>query len=210
LGSTDSSRLRKHDNLRRHEVEARYNDNYRQLFNEHVTEVASRFDINESIQHYSNQVGSSVWSSTEQTVFFAALERLGKDDIPGIAGAIGTKTETEAREFLILLQDAAIKQGDTKLTLRDIPAAIEVGSACDQQLDQAGDALAWYQERFEATQEQQRYGKYWLITGSVADEVEDAINGVARPRSASTPHDREPPRIGSGVAGYVFSTIHIQ
>ena len=201
LASSDSSRRRKHEVLRRYEVEDRYNDDYRCLFNEHVTLAASRFEVGESVQHYNNQVASSVWSSQEQTTFFAALERLGKDDTPGIARAVGTKTEAEVRAFLVVLQDAATKQGNARLTLRDVPAAVDVASECDQQLEQAADALAWYQEKLEATLEQERYGDYWLITPRIAEHIEDAINGVVRPMAPSTPQESDLKRFGSGVAG---------
>jgi hypothetical protein len=209
LGSLDldAAGLRKHDLLRRREVEANYNDDYRVFFNREVIQAATRFELSETALHYTKQVGSSTWSGTEQAAFFASLERLGKDDLPGIAGAIGTKSESEARDFLLLIQDAAAKQGDAKVTLRDIPAAIEVGPACDQKLEDAGDALAWYQETFEAAQEQERFGEYWLITPSIAEDIEDALNGnsiaptPSRPASASG--EREPSRYGKGVAGYV-------
>jgi RNA polymerase I-specific transcription initiation factor RRN5 len=140
-----------------------------------------------------------VWSTRELDVFFAALERLGRDDTPGIAGAIGTKSAAETRDFLLTLQDAAVERGDTRLALRDIPAALQVGSECDGQLEHAADALAWYQERLEATLEQERYGDYWLITPQIADELDDAINGIVRPRSASTPHISQPKETNSGL-----------
>jgi RNA polymerase I-specific transcription initiation factor RRN5 len=194
-----SRRSRRHKELRRSDVEDRYNDDYRLLFNEHVARAASRFDVNESARRSSIQIGSSVWSTKEQDVFFAALERLGRDDTPGIAGAIGTKSEAETRDFLLTLQDAAVERGDTRLTLRDIPAAIQLGSECDRQLEHAADALAWYQERLEASLEQERYGDYWLITPPIADELDDAINGVVPPRSVSTPHISQPNEVGSGV-----------
>jgi RNA polymerase I-specific transcription initiation factor RRN5 len=195
------SQLRKHDVLRRHDVEANYNDAYRLLFNEHVTHAASRFDVSAAVQHYSKQVGSVLWSATEQAVFFAALERLGQDDVAGIARAVGSKTVAETRDFLTRLQDAAAAQGDAKLTLRDIPAAVEIGHACNQQLDRAGDALAWYQERLEASQEQERYGDYWLITPSIAEEIEAAVNGVPRSRPASEVVEARPNKSGFGIAG---------
>jgi RNA polymerase I-specific transcription initiation factor RRN5 len=180
----------------------------RKLFNDHVTGAASHPDVNESVQHYSTQIGSSLWSSTEQARFFVALERLGKDDLPGIARAIETKTTIETRAFLDLLHDAASKQGDTKLTLRDIPAAVDVGHACSQQLDDAAEALAWYQEKLEASQEQERYGDLWLITPSIAEDIEHAVNGVTRPpTSASSILEREPKRHGNGVNGYVYLAL---
>jgi RNA polymerase I-specific transcription initiation factor RRN5 len=201
LGSSlDPAQLRKHDVLRRQDVEASYSDAYRLLFNEHVEQTATRFDVNTSVQHYSKYIGSTLWSSKEQAVFFAALERLTRNDVAGIARAIGTKTEAETRDFLVLLQDAAASQGDANLTLRDIPAAVQVGHECSQQLDRAGESLAWYQERFEAFQEQERYGDYWLITPPIADEVEAAISGVQPSRPTSEAHEVNPKRIGPGIA----------
>lgn len=197
LGSIDPSRTRKYD------VEGRYNDGYRVLVNQETSRAASRFEVDDSVQHYSNQVGTSQWSSTEQAALFAALERLGRHDSAAISRAIGTKSEPEVRDFLLLLQDAASKHGHVKLTLRDIPAAIEIGQDCEQRLDEAGDALAWYQERFEATQEQQRYGDYWLITPQIADTIEHAIDPITRPSSPSTPQVAEFERTGPGIAGYV-------
>jgi hypothetical protein len=202
LGSVlDPAQIRKHDVLRRHDIEASYNDAYRLLFNEHVTQAASRFHVGASVQHYSKQVGSVRWSATEQAVFFAALERLGRDDIAGIAKAIGTKTAAETRDFLVLLHDAAAAHGDAKLTLRDIPAAVDIGRACGEQLDRAGDALAWYQERLEASQEQERYGDYWLITPPIAEDIEAAINGMSRSRPASEVLEARPKKSGFGIVG---------
>jgi RNA polymerase I-specific transcription initiation factor RRN5 len=211
LRSTDSSRFRNHKVLRKPELEAKYNDNYRLLFNDQVAQATARFDVDvakEEEQGFSKHVGSSVWLSQEQAVFFAALERLGPDDTPGIACAIRTKTAVEVRAFLVLLQDAATKQGDANLTLRDIPAAIEVGDSCHQELEEAGDALAWYQERQEALQEQERYGEHWLITPSIAQEIEDAYSGFIHLRAASAIQEDEPKEFGSGVAGYVHAFAH--
>ncbi|KAH7072222.1 hypothetical protein BKA63DRAFT_447194, partial [Paraphoma chrysanthemicola] len=200
LYSTNSS-TRKHESHRRPDLEAKYNDEYRLLYNEYVATAASRFVTDTSLQHYANQVGSSVWSSHEQDVFFAALERLGKDDLPGIATAVATKTEPETREFLLLLQDAAAKQHSTHVTFRDIPAAIELGDECGRQLEEAGDALAWYQEKLEAVQEQQRYGSYWLITSRIAEDIEDAVAGVDPPRDASAPLISESEGSSRGIVG---------
>lgn len=195
-----TSHSRKHDTQRRPSLEETYNDNYRLLYNEHVASAASRFEVDASL-HYSKQVGASVWSSKEQATFFAALERLGKDDLPGIAAAITTKTVAEARDFILLLQDAAAKQGTAQVTLRDIPAAIELDRECCQRLEEAGDALAWYQEKLDAAQEEERYGKYWLITPQIAEEIEHAVAGPDRPRTASTPPASISEHPGRGTVG---------
>lgn len=193
-------RYRSHKQLRRHDVESNYNDDYRLLFNEQVEAAASRFEIATDVRDNATQIGSSFWTPDEKAVFFAALERLGRDDLPGIAGAIGTKSEFEARAFLLTLQSAADDRGDTRLTLRDVPAAIELSGECSEHLERVADALAWYQERHEASLEQERYGEYWLITPQIADDIDDAINGEVRPRSVSTASELEPRRPRSGIA----------
>jgi RNA polymerase I-specific transcription initiation factor RRN5 len=166
-------------NSKRHH-DGQYNDAYRSLFNENITAAANRFDLTDPFFHDSShpingQFGASIWSSKEKSMFYAALERLGKDDVPGIAEAIGSKSIPETRELLLVLRDASIKHGEMRLTLRDIPAAAEVSAQCNERLELAGDALAWYQERFEAKQEQERFGDHWLITPEIAEKVEDAV-----------------------------------
>jgi RNA polymerase I-specific transcription initiation factor RRN5 len=194
--------------IRKYHLEGKYNDAYRLLFNEDVTRAAARFETDsESFQYYSQQIGASHWSAREQAVFFAALERLGRDDIPGIAGAIGTKSIPETQELLLLLHDAASRQGDAKLTLCDVPAAIDVGEECNEQLDLAGEALAWFQEVFEAGQERERFGDYWLITPAVAEEIESA-HDTSRSRASTSPPVSEPEpsrRGGRVVVGYTRS-----
>jgi RNA polymerase I-specific transcription initiation factor RRN5 len=192
--------------VRKSYLQGKYNDAYRVLYNDDVNRAATRFESSaEEHQHYTTQIGASIWSAEEQTAFFAALGRLGRDDLPGIAGAIGTKSIPETQELLLLLHDAATKQGDAKVTLRNIPAAVDVSSECTEQLDVAGEALAWYQEVFEANQEKERFGDYWLITPAIAEKIEDALN-PAQPRAITSPIASEPEtrrRGGRVIVGYV-------
>jgi RNA polymerase I-specific transcription initiation factor RRN5 len=179
------------------------------LYNEDVERAATRFDTSaEGHQYSKRQIGASTWLAREQATFFAALARLGGDDVPGIAGAIGTKSIPETQELLLLLQDAATKQGDAKVTLRDIPAAIEVGDECNEQLELAGEALAWYQETFEANEEKVRFGDYWLITPDIAGKIEGALT-PGRPRATTSPIASEADRRQRGgrvILGYVYAT----
>jgi hypothetical protein len=168
-------------------LQRRYNDGYRVLFNENVDNAATRFEIDHAFRPPRSQIGTSTWSSEEKSVFFAALQKLGNKDIPGISKAIGTKSIPEVQALCLLLQDAAAKPGVTKPTLLDVPAAIEISAECSARLDSAGDALAWYQERFEAKQERERYGDYWLITPAIAQELSEAANLSRQPSLASTP-----------------------
>jgi RNA polymerase I-specific transcription initiation factor RRN5 len=205
LESIDPARVRKYY------LEGKYNDAYRVLFNEDVNRAAARFETHsENFQYYNRQIGASNWSPREQAVFFGALERLGKDDIAGIAGAIGTKSIPETQELLLLLHDAATKQGDAKLTLRHVPAAIEVSDECNEQLHVAAEALAWFQEVFEANQERDKFGDHWLITPAVADKIESALD-VRNLRATTSPlaseSEPEPSRRGGRVIiGYLQPT----
>lgn len=199
IESVEPSRVRKYY------LEGKYNDAYRVLFNEDVSRAAARFEPTDGLQHYTTQYGASIWSGEEQAVLFAALERLGRDDVAGIARAVRTKTITETRDLLLLLDDAAVKRRDIGLTLRDVPAAIELGQDCTEELDVMAEALAWYQEQFEVSEEQKQYGDYWLITPAVAGDIEGALNGTSRPASTrpTTPAEPGTPGTASGFAGYV-------
>ena len=195
IESVEPSRVRKYY------LEGKYNDAYRVLFNEDVTRAAARFEPSEGLQHYTAQYGASVWSGEEQATLFAALERLGRDDIAGIAQAVGTKTITETRELLLLLNDAAVKQKDVGITLRDVPAAVEIGAECNEELDVMAEALAWYQEQFDVSEERERYGDYWLVTSKVAEDIEIALNGSSRAASTRPTTPAEP-----GIAGLVHTS----
>ena len=200
--SVDPSRVRKYY------LEGKYNDAYRILFNEEVSRAAARFEPSDAVQHHSIQYGASTWSAQERAALFAALQRLGRDNVPGIAQAVATKSVTETRELLLLLDDAATKQGNAGVTMRDVPAAIDVDHECTEELDFMAEALAWYQEQFEVAQEQDRYADYWLITPEIAESLETAINGPSRAASTrpTTPAEPGTPRLGPGVAGYVQVT----
>ncbi|EDU47878.1 Zn-clus domain containing protein [Pyrenophora tritici-repentis] len=181
-----------------------FNDAYRLLFNAEVACAAARFDTDSEsqLQYNIKYVGASRWSIREQNVFYAALGRLGRDHVAGIAGAVGTKSIPETREFLLLLQDATVPEDEPPLTLRDIPAAFDVGRKCNEQLDLAADTLAWYDETCEANQEIDKYGDYWLITPQIAEDIEIAIDS-ARTRASTSPPASEPEfsRKGGGAVG---------
>ncbi|CBX99389.1 hypothetical protein IAQ61_000509 [Plenodomus lingam] len=194
LESVDPSRIRNYY------FEGKYNDAYRLLYNEHVHRAAARLEPLDTARYYSMQIGASTWSASELSVFFAALERLGKADAPGIAKAVGAKTIPEIQELLLLLHDAAIKQGGTKVTLRDVPAAIELGEDCNRRLDTLAEALAWYQEMHEASQEQSKFGQYWLITSDIAGHIESALeSNRSRAASSVPPSGAETTRRGGKV-----------
>ncbi|KAF1965387.1 hypothetical protein BU23DRAFT_561127 [Bimuria novae-zelandiae CBS 107.79] len=171
--SADSTRSRK-----RSASVAPYNDAYRLLYNDFVRSTTGCHypGLNE---WKASQMGVSKWSASEKDAFFKALERLGKDDLPGLAAAVRSKSVPEIRQFILLLQDAALNcAGKRTISLEDIPAATEISVVCERKLDAAGESLALLQERFEAAQEEKRYGEYWLITADLANEIELAVNST--------------------------------
>lgn len=176
-----------HDALSRRSRKAKYNDAYRVLFNEHVGHAAARFEVPGQMAFSKKQLGNSLWSSKEATTFFAALDRLGRHDIAGIASAIKSKTEPQVRQFLLLLHNAAKKQGYAKAKLGDIPAAVEIGESCNQVLELASDALALHQESLEAAEEYSQFGGYWLITPEIAQQLERELYALPN-RESSEPH----------------------
>lgn len=173
--------------------EENFNENYRSLYNEEAIRVAGGFAPEHAPPTNSIQIGTSIWSAQEQSSLFKALGRFGTDDTLHIAHAISTKSESETRDFILSLQVAKARQGTAKLTRCDLPAAIEIGASYTAQLEDLGDALSMYQEKLDAAQEQERYGRHWLITSQLADEIEDAVNGIVRPSTVE--------RGGRGIAG---------
>lgn len=156
---------------------APYNDAYRLLYNEFVQTITRTTDFDGPWRD--SQLGASLWLASEKEAFFRALERLGKDDLPGITAAVRTKNALEIRQFLLLLQDAAFdRAGKRDVSLEAVPAAAEISVVCERQLDAAGQTLAIMQERFEATLEQNRYNQHWLINATLADEIELATKGL--------------------------------
>jgi len=172
----------------------RFNNDYRILLNDMI-EVVNGGNITESANTrplVTTQVAGSIWTSSEKLAFFTALGTLGRDNLPGIAKAVGSKSIPEVQRFLLLIQDAIherVKNGDryVRLTLQDIPAALEIGTECEGQLEQAADTLARYQEKYEVEEEKKRYGDYWLITSEIADQIEEAAKSLRTPAHTLSP-----------------------
>ncbi|KAI1306843.1 hypothetical protein F5Y03DRAFT_129263 [Xylaria venustula] len=144
----------------------------------------------------STQIGAVKWSAAEKTALFAALSRLGKDDLTGISARIGTKGELEVRQFLLFLDahPRGANQGKRgALRPVDIPAAVEIGAECAASLEAAADGLSLRQESYEEELERERWGSRWLITPPLARILEDAVIRSQEPRPETSP-----PRDGEG------------
>jgi len=166
-----------------------FNEGYLELYNETVASAANRFDSDIPSDLPASQIGVIDWASEEKALFFAALDRLGRDDLPGISDAIGTKTIPEVRDFLLLLQDSSAEHETTEVTLLDIPPAAEISEECCQDLEKASEVLAWFQQTAEAEKAHERYGPNWLITPEKAKEIEETLYPSKR-RSASRASSR--------------------
>lgn len=143
----------------------------------------------ERISLPSSQIGTVSWTSVEKEHFFEALGRLGRDDSPGIARRIRTKSDMEVRQYMRLLQDGLDQRRRQNeldpLELADFPAAVEISHECCEALDEAADSLALRQENLEQTNEQHKHGEEWLITQEKCKDAiqEEAMDGPLVPES---------------------------
>lgn len=152
------------------------NNKYRDILNTEIHHVATRMVLDRT-EHslLTTQIGISIWTSLEKERFYSALQRLGRDDIRGIAERVESKSEQEVQQYIFLHHEAlAEKKGrdGRALPLTDIPAAIEISKECCAVMEQAGDALASRQELHEEKAEKAKWGDAWLVTESVARRLD--------------------------------------
>ncbi|KAI0445929.1 hypothetical protein F4803DRAFT_506049 [Xylaria telfairii] len=142
-----------------------FNAAYLNLLNCDINDISSGLFHGKKEEDADTQIGTVVWSSAEKAAFFAAVSRLGKADHAGISTRIGTKSELEVRQYLVLL-DATEGKGIRQNSLRpvDIPAAVEIGAECGAALEAAADALSLRQESYEEQVEIDRWGSIWRVT----------------------------------------------
>ncbi|KAH8161077.1 hypothetical protein CIB48_g7164 [Xylaria polymorpha] len=142
-----------------------FNAAYLNLLNCDINDISSGLVHGKKEEDTNTQIGAVVWSSAEKAAFFAAVSRLGKADHAGISTRIGTKSELEVRQYLVLL-NATEGKGIRQNSLRpvDIPAAVEIGADCDAALEAAADALSLRQESYEEQVEIDRWGYIWRVT----------------------------------------------
>lgn len=163
-----------------------YCSDYHQLYNKTVRETVCRdSDQDEEAFDY-GQLGFATWSSSEKGSFFKALQRKGKDDIRAISQAVGTKSEPEVQIYLHALREGISQPGigNEKLKYRgsvDIPAALEIGTNCENALEAAADWLATKQDKHEQHLEKNRHGEYWRLD-------HDSLPAIGRLREEQIPN----------------------
>ncbi|KAI1639862.1 hypothetical protein F4809DRAFT_48629 [Biscogniauxia mediterranea] len=151
---------------------------YLNLLNEDIRDAAAGIVHEGGAPLGHTQVGAVGWSAAEKAAFFAALGRLGQDDLAGIAARVRTKSEPEVRQYMMLLDDydrdrrADEVKRRRALPLADIPAAAEISQACCAALEEAADGVALRQERHEEALEQKRWRGRWLVTPALAQALE--------------------------------------
>lgn len=160
-------------------VRPTYNDHYRQLLNISINDVTGTTDSEGFLPLYKGRIGATAWSSTEKEIFFAALSRLGKDAIRGIALRIGSKSEVEVQEYIKLLHQRMMEKSVDRhwhqLRLTDFPAAVQISQECCDVLETAADGLAIRHSRYEDQVEESKWGSYWLLTRDVNRQVEQKL-----------------------------------
>lgn len=166
-------RLRKHLNVE-----------YRDLFNSTVQDVVSHVG-SDGAELLPTQVGASHWSPIEKQALFSQLGVSGRHNVLELARAINTKTEAEVQNYLGLLQNGVWEaelsyKAKHIFGLTDLPAAWELSSGCVTALDNAAEVLAWHQQRYDAQQEQKKFGNDWLIDEKATAKIERRIERQLR------------------------------
>ncbi|KAH8681431.1 hypothetical protein BX600DRAFT_505119 [Xylariales sp. PMI_506] len=155
-----------------------FNTGYLELLNQDIADAAAQIVVETDDRLKHSQIGAALWTIPEKEAFFSALGRLGRDDLPGIAARIGTKSPLEVRQYIILLSErerVRRAEGELRrktLKLVEIPAAMEVGPECCFALDEVADDLSLRQESYEVGLERKRWGDHWLIDHSMVEKLE--------------------------------------
>ncbi|KAF1345241.1 hypothetical protein BDV97DRAFT_360685 [Delphinella strobiligena] len=165
----------------------KHQDAYRDFVNATIEEVASQFvqPSDEGLEPPS-QIGASTWTSIEKEIFFQKLPLLGRDNTKEIAAAIGSKSEFEVHQYILLLSEGVVEGNlthdlDAHLAT-NIPAASEISGECEAVLEVAADVLSRAQLQLEKEREKKKYGDHWLLTDEVAEEIEKAFVAAHMPR----------------------------
>jgi hypothetical protein len=159
-------------------TKATYSDAYRDFYNTQIEELVRPFH---SITHAlpASEIGVAIWTPLEKEILFQKVSALGKDDIKTISIAIGTKSETEVRQYLSLLDQGTVEGNVTKalpvFSAADVSTAFEVTKQSEELLEEYADGLAQYQRRSDRKREEKRHGDYWLLTEDVAQKVEEQV-----------------------------------
>ena len=157
-------------------LRALYTDDYLLLFNKTVLKAANRDSRGTVGQLGTSHLGITKWTSSEKAKLFRTLACKGRDDLPSISTAIGTKSELEVRAFLLQLDEASTNQQvyapeESLLDQSEIPAASEISPECEAALDDAADALAMLQYKEDVKAEKKKHGEHYRLTAKIAEKI---------------------------------------
>lgn len=150
---------------------------YRKLYNSHVEEVNSSTSEDYDEHLLPSQLGTSIWSTVEKTLFFHVLARKGRHNIKAIATEVGSKSEPEIVQYIDMLSKGL---ADSELSVPrpnfvDRPqydAALEISNDCTSQLE----PLAQYLQKDEDKDiAKEMKGKLWLLTRETSLWVEECL-----------------------------------
>ncbi|PSK37316.1 hypothetical protein B9Z65_2058 [Elsinoe australis] len=165
--------------LKKKRLRGRYRPKYRDLYNSMIESAIDPAIDNSGLLLEPSDIGVSHWTSDEKTLLFSRLAAWGRGDCHKLSKLIGTKSETEVRDYLDHLLQGSVEDYLTStryfgIGLDEIPSAFEVPPECEAELDFAAEALCQRVENSDKKREKSRHGKYWLLDGAAAEEVESA------------------------------------
>ncbi|KAF1992289.1 hypothetical protein K402DRAFT_3101 [Aulographum hederae CBS 113979] len=160
--SSGKRRVVQKDKTLKNSDEVYFNQDYLDIFNDTVAAANPRHIDRDLDPLEDSQVGYTDWTGTEKNIFFTALGKLGKHDLPGLASAVRTKGVLEVQEYLLLLKEANFQNHVEKSHpdlwgLWHFPAATEVGKEVTEKLSSAGLDLARLQESSERKDEMKKF-----------------------------------------------------
>ena len=167
---------------------------YRALYNTEILDANRRYDLDTLDILQPSQIGGSIWSTDEKQSLFNRLPRLGRHNVRGLAAAVGTKSEAEVHDFLLLLQQGSVEDALSRkheFGPEDLPAAFEVPRDCEKRLDIAAKAMASKAEEWDQRVAQKRHGDTWLLTTELASELEATLNERHSQRPNTRAQDAE-------------------
>jgi RNA polymerase I-specific transcription initiation factor RRN5 len=179
-------------------LQSHYNDQYLSLFNETCIDNVERAKSDLG----TTRIGLTEWSNLEKERFFLALSKRSKADVRGIVASIGSKSELEVYEYLQLLEEEdrnlhLYAEEVKNVTCGGISAAAEISIECNTLLEQAADALATYQDKFDQAVGEQKHGDQWLVNEVQAD-IYDQVADQAEDNDSSDSSRSAVPQIPAG------------
>ena len=165
-----------------------YHDGYAELLSEERTEGMTDGVPPVSLEH--SQIGVVRWSPSEKEALYQALSRKGTRNLPQLASAVGSKSQPEIQEFLLLLRE---KESERYLLHRhtktiahaDIPAASEISPDLEEALEKAADAQLAYEDHYEYVSRTQKTPGLWIIDREVAEQLDaeqdEVMEALAEP-----------------------------